>query len=57
MVKNVFQMIGIGGRNLVPMTFQIRLNTSALAGDPDPYPWVFQIQNAIPGSIWVSATG
>jgi len=25
-------------------------------GDPDPYPWVFQIQNAIPGSMWVSAT-
>ena len=30
---------------------------SALVGDPDPYPWVFQIQNAIPGSVRVSATG
>ena len=29
---------------------------SALMGDPDPYPQVFQIQNAIPGSVWVSAT-
>ena len=35
----------------------VRLNTSALVGDPDPYPQVFQIQNAIPGSVWVSATG
>ena len=35
----------------------IRLNTSALVGDPDPYPQVFQIQNAIPGSVRVSATG
>ena len=33
------------------------LSTSALAGDPDPYPWVFQILNAIPGSMQVSATG
>ena len=30
---------------------EIRLNTSALAGDPDLYPQVFQIQNAIPGSV------
>ena len=36
---------------------RVRLNTSALAGDPDPYPRVFQIQNAIPGSVRVSATG
>ena len=35
---------------------RVRLNTSALAGDPDPYPRVFQIQNAIPGFVWVSAT-
>ena len=34
----------------------VRLNTSALVGDPDPYPRVFQIQNAIPGSMQVSAT-
>jgi len=34
----------------------VRLNTSALVGDPDPYPRVFQIQNAIPGSVRVSAT-
>ena len=37
--------------------WKLRLNTSALAGDPDPYPRVFQIQNAIPGSVQVSATG
>jgi hypothetical protein len=35
----------------------LRQSTSALVGDPDPYPWVFQIQNAIPGSVRVSATG
>jgi hypothetical protein len=35
----------------------VRQSTSALAGDPDPYPQVFQIQNAIPGSVQVSATG
>ena len=29
---------------------------SALMGDLDPYPQAFQIQNAIPGSMWVSAT-
>ena len=35
----------------------LRQSTSALMGDPDPYPRVFQIQNAIPGSVRVSATG
>ena|SRR6267154_274187 len=34
----------------------LRQSTSALVGDPDPYPRVFQVQNAIPGSAWVSAT-
>jgi len=29
---------------------------SALMGDPDLYLWVFQFQNAIIGSVWVSAT-
>ena len=36
---------------------RIRQSTSALAGDPDPYLRVFQIQNAIPGSVRVSPTG
>ena len=36
---------------------RLRHFTSALAGDPDPYPRVFRIQNAIPGSARVSATG
>ena len=31
----------------------VRHFTSALAGDPDPYPQVFQVQNAIPGSVVV----
>ena len=35
----------------------IRQDMSALVGDLDLYPQVFQIQNAIPGSVWVSATG
>jgi len=35
----------------------IRQSTSALVGDLDPYPRVFQIPNAIPGSVQVSATG
>jgi hypothetical protein len=35
----------------------VRQSTSALAGDLDLYLWVFPIQNAIPGSVWVSATG
>ena len=34
----------------------IRQSTSALVNDLDLYPWVFQIQNAIPGSVQVSAT-
>ena len=36
--------------------YHLRQSTSALAGDLDPYPQVFQIQNAIPGSVWVTAT-
>ena len=39
-----------------PPTY-IRQSMSALMGNPDPYPWVFQIENAIPRSVWVSATG
>jgi len=35
----------------------LRQSTSALVGTLDPYPQVFQIQDAIPGSVWVSATG
>jgi hypothetical protein len=35
---------------------KLRQSTSVLMGDPDPYPWVFQIQNALPGSMRVSAT-
>jgi len=34
----------------------LRQSMSALMGDLDLYPWVFQIQNAIPGSVQVSAT-
>src|SRR5882762_7709017 len=35
---------------------RLRQSMSALVGDPDPYPWVFQFQNAIIGSVWVPAT-
>ena len=35
---------------------RVRQSTSALTGDLDPYTWVFQIPNAIPGSMQVSAT-
>jgi len=35
----------------------LRRSTSALVGDPDLYPWVFQIQNAIPGSVWFQPPG
>ena len=41
--------------NISPRS-HLRLNTSALMGDLDPYPQVFQIYNAIPGSVRVSAT-
>ena len=34
----------------------LKQSTSALAGDPDPYPQVFQIPNAIPRYVQVSAT-
>ena len=34
---------------------RLRQSMSALMSDPDPYPWVFQFQNAIIGSVWVSA--
>ena len=34
----------------------LRQSTSALTSDLDPYPQVFQIPNAIPGSVRVSAT-
>jgi hypothetical protein len=33
----------------------VRLSTSALAGDPDPNPWVFNFLIAILGSVPVSA--
>ena len=36
--------------------YGLRKGTSALVGDLDPYPWAFQFQNAILGSMWVSAT-
>ena len=35
----------------------LKQSMSALVGDLDLYPQVFQIQNAIPGSVWVLATG
>ncbi len=35
---------------------RLRQSMSALMGDPDLYLWVFQFQNAIIGSVWVSAT-
>jgi len=41
---------------VVVVVTALRQSMSALMGDPDPYPWVFQIQNAIPGSVRVSAT-
>ena len=34
----------------------LRWSTSALVGDLDLYPQVFQFQNVILGSMWVSAT-
>ena len=36
---------------------ELRLSTSALAGDPDPNPQVFNFLIAILGSMRVSATG
>jgi hypothetical protein len=36
---------------------RLRQSMSALMGDPDPYPWVFQFQDAILESVWVSAIG
>ena len=35
---------------------RLRQSMSALVGDQDLYPWVFQLQNAVIGSVWVSAT-
>ena len=34
----------------------LRQSTSALAGDPDPYPQVYSNEISIPGSVQVSAT-
>ena len=47
----------ISFHSLVFAPNHVGLSTSALAGDLDPYPRVFQILNAIPGSVQVSATG
>jgi hypothetical protein len=35
----------------------LRLATSAPAGDPDLYLWVIQMKNSIPGSVQVLGTG
>ena len=35
----------------------LRLGTSALAGDPDPYPWVFWAPNVTPRSVKILSHG
>lgn len=48
--------VGVGHCFALQVTHPSRLmqSMSALTGDPDPYPEVFQFQNAIFGSMWVS---
>jgi len=43
-------------KNLLIPVLELWQSMSAIVGDLDPYPWVFQFQNAILGSVWVSAT-
>src|SRR5882762_2317277 len=60
MLSSAAHVINIGESGPVQLACAFRVlrqSTSALMGDPDSYPRVFQIQNAIPGSVWVSATG
>ena len=52
------KLVGVGHWFSWEVTYPTRLRQgmSALVGDPDPYPQVFQFQNAIIGSVRVSAT-
>jgi len=45
------KLVGVGHCFAWQVTHPSRLrqSMSALMGDPDPYPWVFQFQNAILG--------
>jgi hypothetical protein len=50
------KLVGVGHCFAWQVAHPSRLmqSTSALTGDLDPYPWVFQFWNAILGSVWVS---
>jgi hypothetical protein len=42
---------------LAAALWTVRLSTSALAGDPDPYPRVFWAPNVTPGSVKIFSHG